>query len=58
MEWNTLLEEEGEMGVLVWHVLPPVHLLMLDSAVFPGQHGWYAQPGQILKAAAILTSKD
>ena len=46
------------MGVLVWHILPVVHLPTPDSATFPGQHVWYAQLGQIPKAAATLVSKD
>lgn len=33
-------------------------LLMPDSAASPGQHVWYAQFGQIPKAAATLTFKD
>lgn len=37
--WNgTCTIERGEkVGVLVWHIPPPVHLLTPDSAAFPGQ---------------------
>lgn len=42
------------MGVLVWHILPPVHLLMPNGATSPCQHIWYAQPGQIPKAMDLL----
>ena len=46
------------MGLLVWHIPPPVHLLTPYSAASPSQHVWYAQPGQIPKAAATLTSTN
>lgn len=58
--WNgTCTSERGQKaGILVWHILPPVHPLMSDSAASLGQHVWYAQPGQVPKAAGILISKD
>ena len=44
-----------------WSVIspPPVHLLMPDSAASLSQHVWYAQPGQVLKAAnlCLLTAR-
>lgn len=46
--------ERGEnMGVLVWHLLPAAHLLTPDSSWYgsPSLPGWYAQPGQVPKAA-------
>lgn len=46
------------MGVLVWHILPLVYLLMPDMAAFPGHTCWHEQLGQIPKAVATLTSKD
>ena len=42
-----------KMEVLVWHILPPVYLLMPDSAASPGQHVWYTQPGHVPKAANL-----
>ena len=52
--WNeTCPTETGEkVGAQVWHILPPVQLLMPDGA-FPTQHVWYAQPGQVLKATNL-----
>ena len=44
--------ERGEtVGVLVWRIPPPVHLVRPDSAASPGRHVWFAQPGQVPKAA-------
>lgn len=51
-------ESGKKVGVLVWHILPPVHLLMSNSTASPSQHIWYAQLGLIPKAAATLTFKD
>ena len=42
----------------MWHILPPVHLLMPDGTASPSQHIRYAQLGLIPKAAATLTFKD
>ena len=36
-----------KVGIPIWHIPPPVHLLTLDSAAFPSQPVWYTQPGQI-----------
>lgn len=45
---GTHTSERGEVGVLVWCILSPVHLTTASAAF----------PGKIPKAAAILTSKD
>lgn len=45
------LKERRRWGVLVWHILPPVHQLMPDRAASLSQHGWYAKPGQVPKTA-------
>lgn len=45
------LKEGRRWGVLVWHILPPVHQLMPDRAASLSQHGWYAKPGQVPKTA-------
>ena len=46
--------ERGEtVGVLVWHIPAPVHLLTPVSAPSPSHHDWYPQPGWVPKAANL-----
>lgn len=52
------IERGEQIGILVWHVLPPVYLLMPDSDASSGQYGWYAQFGLVPTAVATLKSKD
>ena len=49
MKWNAHTENKEKVGVLIWHI--HIYLLTTDSAVSPGQHKYYAQPGQVSKAA-------
>lgn len=58
MEHTPLKKKREVVGVLVHHVPPTVTFLKPYRAVYHGQHGWQAQTSQILKRAAILTSKD
>lgn len=58
--WNgtCTIERGGKMRVPIWHIPHQARLLMPDGAASSGQQVWYVQPGQILKAAVTLTSKD
>lgn len=52
------IEKREEVGVLAHHVPPTVPFLTPYTGISHGQHGWQVQTSQILKHAAILTSKD
>ena len=54
--WNATCSIEGgeKEGTLVWHIPPPVHLLIPDSAAFCGQHVWCVQPGEVPNAASHI----
>lgn len=63
--WNETctIKRKEKVGVLVWHILPPVHLFMPDISSFPHHHSpsqqcWYAHMVQIPKAVATSPSKD
>ena len=45
--------KEGRRWGFWRHILPPVHLLTLNSAASPGQYVWYVQPGQVPKATNL-----
>lgn len=47
-----------KVEILVWHVLPPVCLLMPDCAASSGPHVLYTHPCRASKAAVTWTSKD
>lgn len=53
-----VIESGEKVGILVCHILTLVHLLLPASAACPGLNVLCAQPGQIPKAVATLTSKD
>lgn len=57
-DWTHTTERRENVGVLVWHIPPPIHLLMPESTTSTGQHVWFTQPDQIPKAMATLTPKD
>ena len=51
LEMEQAQSKEEKRELLVWPVLPLVHLLSPDSADLLGLHVWCAQPGQVPKAS-------
>lgn len=58
VDWTHTIERKENVGVLVWHSPPPIHLLMPESTTAAGQHVRFTPPEQIPKATATLPSKD
>ena len=50
---HTPLREGEKLEILVWNILPVVHLLKPDVVASLSQHVWYAQPGQVPKAVNL-----
>lgn len=57
-DWTHTTERRENVEVLVWHIPPPIHLLMPESTTSTGQHVRFTQPDQIPKAMTTLTPKD